>query len=303
MVQQGHFEIELVRTTTNGDNDERKSFREHWNPRDNKTYVEAEMGQEYFIGLRKTKTVADTAATGDNCDGLICCLYVDGKDLGYEIYFHNSEIHLQHNLSGLWSYDGVTSTERALKFQEPRFRGRGGSDKMKANEALHSAVLGSVTVQVFSGHVTGKLVPRRPCDHDPFSLPTFKKNNGTNRRLKYLRSAEGSSEKQWTPSNPKYMKHFEKDQFLYSVTLLYGDASDLLKIGLFDNDDTGATGSSRAQQQRALNEESKARIVLEKMMGEIDMVCDDDDVEDNNDFSSVADDGVVEDLFASMDME
>jgi hypothetical protein len=100
MVKKGRFSVELVTANT------KISFQEH--TKDGKTYAEVEPEVEYFVRLG--------AEAGPPVAARI---YVDGKDLGYWAIVGSPEEKRSKD-NGLWSFDGVSSTEQALKFAQAK---------------------------------------------------------------------------------------------------------------------------------------------------------------------------------------
>jgi hypothetical protein len=74
--------------------------------KDNETYVEAEPDAEYFVRI-------------DVGDGsrVQAWIFVDDKNLGYSLDFTPPEKAQNH---GLWSYDGVSTTIKALLFAKAK---------------------------------------------------------------------------------------------------------------------------------------------------------------------------------------
>jgi hypothetical protein len=99
MVKKGRFTVELVEA------DSKAPFKEH--AKNNETYVEAQPDAEYFVRI--------AAGAGDNVRAKI---FVDGKCLGYSKNFKTRQ---EKSLTcGLWYFDGVRSTQKALLFAKAK---------------------------------------------------------------------------------------------------------------------------------------------------------------------------------------
>jgi hypothetical protein len=99
MVKKGRFIVELVNA------DIKTVFKEH--TKDNETYVEAEPDAEYFVRIFAIGIGSPVQAK----------IFVDDKYLGYDL--HLTTQHKTDNY-GLWNFDGVSTTYKALLFAKAK---------------------------------------------------------------------------------------------------------------------------------------------------------------------------------------
>jgi hypothetical protein len=137
MVKKGRFTVELIRADT------RVAFMEH--TKDDKTYAEVEPDVEYFVRLETEPGLRVHAE-----------IYVDGKHLGYAIEIGSPLLEKETTDKGLWSFDGISSTDQALKFAKAKVFD-------SADETENTPFwTGNIEVKFYELFDTGEIVTRQP---------------------------------------------------------------------------------------------------------------------------------------------
>ena len=132
MVKKGRFTVELVSADT------KVAFQEH--AKGQETFVEVEPEAEYFVRL--------SVDAGPKVRGKIS---VDGKGLGYITNIGTPATTSSHNC-GLYSFDGISSTVKALMFAKAKIFNSGNDDDTKEKKPFWT---GNVTVEIFELFETG----------------------------------------------------------------------------------------------------------------------------------------------------
>jgi hypothetical protein len=206
MVKKGRFTVELV------DAHSKAPFKEH--AKDDETYVEAEPDAEYFVRV---------AGRGGG-DKVSAKISVDGKCIGYRKTLKKSG--KKSSICGLRSFDGVSSTHKALLFAKAKV-----FNSSDAAEEAPSFWTGNVTVKFQEMFDTGNTHIAAPGINQWKGGDVGVVLGQTGPKMKGVMTKEGNIAVR-SKKDDGHRTTYRKGRVLETITLKYCSAVGLMVAGV-----------------------------------------------------------------------